>query len=541
MATTGTSAPGRTHVFGGVPVRGTSAPTREAPPKANAAPSVSKNIAIGLMESLNKTEAELVKNGVFEQANKYSIEFAPAALGDAKVTKGGQPNKAKVPMQQTKKPSDIINPESNSADYSIRTFDYQAGTPIVLILNEILKNSTYIADQARSINDEVTDQNNKQTPLGDLAWYKISVQSIPILPFDKKRGDFAKDITYVVSAYPINSMISEYFPTAKLRGRHKSYLYWFTGQNAQVLKFEQTFNYLYHQTFTNPDVLTETRIANNRELPPRREYQAAVAASNTQGAEKQANAVGASAADYLYSKSDIANCTMTIVGDPAWLQQGEAATGVSAKNFNFNPFNADGGINFDAQEIIFDIQWNPGVDYDLTGTGLANPNVSTKPQAIYTYKASEVTSRFNKGKFEQVITGTFIDLLEPGPSTKATATNREPTGAVAPGVRPPTTQVPTFAETLRSPVTNPTPSSSLAKGVQQILSPVTNGVNLTDADLRNTPIYNQARRGGATDASAISAARVASAAGVNTYAGSVIPGIRAPDGNGIPQLIVKDQ
>ena len=135
MATTGTSAPGRTHVFGGVPVRGTSAPTREAPPKANAAPSVSKNIAIGLMESLNKTEAELVKNGVFEQANKYSIEFAPAALGDAKVTKGGQPNKAKVPMQQTKKPSDIINPESNSADYSIRTFAYQAGTPIVLILN----------------------------------------------------------------------------------------------------------------------------------------------------------------------------------------------------------------------------------------------------------------------------------------------------------------------------------------------------------------------------------------------------------------------
>lgn len=541
MATTGTSAPGRTHVFAGVPVRGTSAPNREAPPKANAAPSVSKNIAIGLMESLNKTEAELVKNGVFEQANKYSIEFAPAALGDAKVTKGGQPNKAKVPMQQTKKPSDIINPESNSADYSIRTFDYQAGTPIVLILNEILKNSTYIADQARSINDENTNQNNKQTPLGDLVWYKISVQSIPILPFDKKRGDFAKDITYVVSAYPINSMISEYFPAAKLRGRHKSYKYWFTGQNAQVLKFEQTFNYLYHQTFTNPYVLTETRIANNRELPPRREYQAAVAASNTQGAEKQANSIGASAADYLYSKSDIANCTMTIVGDPAWLQQGEAATGVNAKNFNFNPFNPDGGINFDAQEIIFDIQWNPGVDYDLTGTGLANPNVSAQPQAIYTYKASEVVSIFNKGKFEQVVTGTFIDLLEPGPSTKSTVTNREPTSAVTPGVRPPTTREPTFAETLRSSVTNPTPSSSLAKGVQQILSPVTNGVNLTDAELRNTPIYNQARRGGATDAAAINSARAASNAGVNNYAGSALPGIRAPDGNGIPQLIVKDQ
>ena len=172
---------------------------------------------------------------------------------------------------------------------------------------------------------------------------------------------------------------------------------------------------------------------------------------------------------------------------------------------------------------------------------MANPNVSAQTQAIYNYKAYEVVSILNKGKFEQVVTGTFIDLLEPGPSTKSTVTNREPTSAVTPGVRPPTTREPTFAETLRSSVTNPTPSSSLAKGVQQILSPVTNGVNLTDAELRNTPIYNQARRGGATDAAAINSARAASNAGVNNYAGSALPGIRAPDGNGIPQLIVKDQ
>jgi len=439
MAGTGTSAPGRTHIFS--PVQGAPAPGSQAPPKANAAPSVSKNAAVGLIESLNNTEAVLVKNGVFEQANNYSIEFTPAAIGDSKVAKAGQPNKAKVPMQQTKNPADVINPESNSADYSVRTFDYQAGTPIVLILNEILKNSRYVADQATSINEENTNQNQPQKPAGELVWYKISVQSTPIMPFDKKRGDFAKNIKYVVSAYPINSMISEYFPAAKLRGRHKSYQYWFTGLNSQVVKFEQVFNSLYHQTFTNPFVLTETRIANNRELPPKREFQAANAASNTQGAERQANSIGASAADYLYSKVDIGNCTLTIVGDPAWLQQGEAATGISAKNFNFDPFNADGGINFDAQEIIFDIQWNPGVDYDLAGTGLANPNVSGAAQAIYTYKTSQVVSRFFKGKFEQVITGTFIDLLEPGTVTAAATTsndtNRKLPFAALTGVRPP--------------------------------------------------------------------------------------------------------
>jgi hypothetical protein len=95
---------------------------------------------------------------------------------------------------------------------------------------------------------------------------------------------------------------------------------------------------------------------------------------------------------------------------------------------------------------------------------------------------------------------------------------------------------PTYAETLRSTVTNPAPSSSLAKGVQQILTPVTNGVTLTDAELRSTPIYNQARRGGATDALALAAARSTSAAGTNNYSGSALPGIRVPN-----QLIVKDQ
>jgi hypothetical protein len=394
--------------------------TAAAPPKANAAPSVNKNLQAGLMDALNKTEAELIKEGVWEVANRYSVEFVPAALGDARVTKGGKPNKAKTPMQQSNKPADKVDPASNSAAYDVRTIDIIAGTPIVTVINEILKNSTYVADQAKYINDEVTNEVKPQKPLGDLVWYKISVQTTPILPFDKKRNDYAYDIKYIISAYPINSMQSEYFPAGKLRGRHKSYKYWFTGQNTQVLRYEQKFNKLYHTTFTNPKILTDTRIENNRESPPR-EYQAGVASSSNQGAEGQANAVGASAADYLYSKTDIANAQLTIVGDPAWLQQGEVATGVSSLNYNFNPFNADGGINYDAQEIIFDVQWNPGVDYDLTGTGLANPNVGGQPQAIYTYKASRVVSKFSKGKFEQDIEGVFIDLLDATTATTATA------------------------------------------------------------------------------------------------------------------------
>ena len=500
-----------------------STPATAAPPKANAAPSVTKNIAVGLMEELNKQEADLIKNSVWEVANKYSVEFAPAALGDARISKPGKANKAKTPMQQSKNPADRVNPESNSVDYGARTVSFAAGTPIVVILDEIMKNSTYITDQAAYIVDEQTQQTKPQKPLGELMWYKISVETTPILPYDKKRRDYAYNIKYVISAYPINGMESEYFPQGKIRGQHKSYKYWFTGQNTQVLRFEQKFNALYKVTFNNPNTLTDTRIAYNKEAPAR-EYQAAVSGSSSQAAEGLTNSIGASAADYLYNPTDIASCELSIVGDPAWIQQGEAATGISSLNYSFNPFNADGGINFDAQQIVFNIQWNPGVDYDLTGTGLANPNVDSAPQAIYTYVAATCTSKFNKGKFEQDIQGKYISMVDPssaGAWSSAEQPQRENAVATDAGVRPAALAKasPTYAETLRSTVTNPAPSSSLAKGTQQLLNPPQTA-NPSLTQLQSSQAYISARRAGATPQAALDAARQSFSA---NGTGSVVP------------------
>lgn len=309
-------------------------------------------------------------------------------------------------------------------------------------------------------------------------------------------------------------MQSEYFPKSKIRGRHKSYKYWFTGLNTQVLRFEQKFNNLYATTFTNPKILTDARIQNNRESP-RREYQAAVAGSSNQGAEGQANAVGASAADYLYSKTDIANCELNIVGDPAWLQQGEAATGISSTNYNYNPFNDDGGINFDAQEIIFDLQWNPGVDYDLTGTGLANPNVSGEAQAIYTYKTASVVSRFNRGKFEQTIQGVFIDLLDSSSkpefaaaTTSASSTQADvrridnATDTVDPGVRTSATNAATLRTALNA-ASGSEPTERETAAANTPTATLTNPpqpVNATAEQVESTPAYQAALAAGAPPA-----------------------------------------
>tara|TARA_R110000782_G_scaffold3684_2_gene13304 strand:- start:8 stop:1555 length:1548 start_codon:yes stop_codon:yes gene_type:complete len=414
---------------------------RAAPAKANAAPSVSKNAAVGLIDALNAYELQLCSpqpgqsEGTFLKPNTYSIEFAPAAIGNSLVTKPGKPNKAKTPMQQSTTPSAQLNPASNSADYASRTFGYAAGTSIVSILDEIMKNSSFISDQAAYIVVEKTNKTVPQTPLGNLVWYKISVVATP-MSYDTKRLDYAYNIKYVISAYAINTMLSQYFPLGKMRGVHKSYKYWFTGQNTQVLRFEQDFNKAYLTTFTNPDVSTnqkEQQARFSRETQGV-QFQAASGSSSSQGAEGLANSIGASAADYLYSYADIANITMSILGDPAWLQQGELAYGINSATFNFSPFNLDGGINFDAEEIVFDFQWNTVTDYAVNTTGLASPVMTgNKNTQIYNYKTVSVTSKFSQGKFEQELKGALIQLYDQTPviaPIETTATFEIPSSGV---------------------------------------------------------------------------------------------------------------
>ena len=81
-------------------------------------------------------------------------------------------------------------------------------------------------------------------------------------------------------------------------------------------------------------------------------------------------------------------------------------------------------------------------------------------------------------------------------------------------------------------VTGTQPTSSLAKGTNQLLNPVT-PPTVTDSQLIGTPAYNQARRNGSTPQEALAIARSASASGTNNYAGTALPGIRTNANTGI--------
>lgn len=428
----------------------------EAPPKANAASRGTANKTfVGLIAALNKQEQDLVTNGVFEIANVYSLEFAPKSLGDALVTKPGTPNKNKTPMQPVSTGADKVDPDRQAVINTVRTFGFAAGTPIVQIIDQIMRNSEYVGRQANTKIDEETQDDEAQKPNTppaassnsdgnsgpQMAWYKISVTATPIGDrIDKKRKDYAYNIRYTVSAYGINRMISEYFPEGRYRGSHKSYNYWFTGKNTQVLHFEQDFNSLYTQVISNPNLGRKfAQQINNREIVPAT-YQAA-SEQSSQSAEGLVNEIPANAADYLYNPADQAKIRLRIIGDPAWLQQGEVTTGLGTKTFSFSPFNDDGTINFDAQEIAFDINWNRPADYNMN-TGLIEvgsknrqtlTGAAAEPTESARYKAVSCKSTFRQGRFEQELNGSLLLVPVAGAKPKSTADSQRASSAGAAG------------------------------------------------------------------------------------------------------------
>ena len=384
-----------------------------APAKANAAPSNKTTIRKGLMAALNAFQEQLVQQGTYTYPDVYSVEFANASIADASIVIKGQDKKSK-PMANDPTAAGQKDPRKQSQDNTGRNVAILAGTQIVQVLDQILKNSSYITDQATvSIDENTQEQKSNGPPANNLAWYKISLVASP-RQYDYKRNDYAYDIKYIISAYKINQMVSDYFLNPRFSGTHKQYNYWFTGENTQVLSYEQTYNSLYSAVLSGGPGGQIVNEAIKRNFQPR-------SGESSQGAAGRTNEIGANAADYLYNPNDLQNVTIQIIGDPAWLQQGEAMGAISARNFNFAPFLPDGTINFDSQQTLFEILINTPNDYDLS-TGLIDPNTqntvfengSRQPGAArqsYVYLCNNCTSEFVKGKFTQTLKGSLMTFL----------------------------------------------------------------------------------------------------------------------------------
>jgi hypothetical protein len=407
-----------------------------APPKASAAPVAGKeNLFTGLCAALNQFQAQLVKDKKREIPDQYVIEFAPSALGDSTIKRPGDQNQAQAPMQNNATP-EKLDAAKNNVNRSAMTWPVSAGSQIVQVIDNVMRVSSFITDQQivqiSPVPDPVTGVQKQVSSPGTgkpMAWFKISVAAEP-LGKDNIINDFAYRMRFIVSPYQPAQMISQYYPDSRYRGVHKSYQYWFTGQNTQILSYEQKYDNAYRIALTGIGANIQKKLKTDWRDQNRKIY-VATSENHAQGAKDYANEPSDNAASFLYDPKSLSTVKMRIVGDPAWLQQGECGLGVSARTFNFAPFTPDGTINFDASAIMFDVSFNQPVDYDFN-TGIMNTNAMNRqglPQENYTFTAIECKSIFSKGKFEQELTGKL--LTGEVKASAATSTGRPATTPAA--------------------------------------------------------------------------------------------------------------
>lgn len=474
------------------------------PAKANQAPTPKKTITAGLIGAMNKFQAELVEQNVYQYPDEYEIVFADGAdkIKSATITLPGKVKNQKATPMTAAASTDAKSkdPARQRVDNNVRNFNVTAGQQILQAIDLTIRNSSFIYEQAaiqkseKTVPDPATDDagtadentnDNKVPPQTTLYWYLITMEATPT-KYDEKRNDYAYKIRYIISVYPIQNFNSKYYPIPKFLGLHKQYRYWFTGENSGVLDYQATFNHLYNMTVSgkepgdnNLNRLRKKYTSSMRELT-KYTYQAASSESRA-GAESDANEIGANAGESLYSPSDLAKGKIKIVGDPAWIQQGSVAAGVNVTGFDTNGFLPDGTINFDSSQVMFAIEWQKPKDYDLN-TGLADPygkaNKARKPINSYVYQAIKCTSEFRQGRFEQTIDGSLY--YYPTENLKNTATtpsnvvadqaNGRPTTNTNPNTGAGTKQIPASVDNTRpindSPGTPPDSDAALDNAKQ---------------------------------------------------------------------------
>jgi hypothetical protein len=369
---------------------------------------------IGLLSTLNALEQSMVGNAI-EIANEWDVKFIGGAeelIEKARMVSPNDLNKHRwgrnPNVTDTSKSNDGTSTKASTPDPNSRTVAIQNGTMILQAIDTIIKQSSFMEDALTTVNvaNEELKLNTNPNPR-TVKWYNISAE-VQILGWDTKVGDFAYKTTYIIQPYETPVVLSTYIKnTSPYYGPHKRYDYWFTGQNSEILKYEQTFDNTYFTVTLAPtgkdgsqggdaDVATKVQPSN---------------------APKQGGEAGGESIDAqnnyitsLYDPSALAQAKLTILGDPDYLMQ-TASSSISSVYSKFN--GIDGfTINPNGGQTFIEINFNEPNDYN-TDTGLMNINEKILfykyPDSVkdmikgIAYMVIDVTSTFAKGKFEQLL------------------------------------------------------------------------------------------------------------------------------------------
>lgn len=370
-------------------------------------PSGTKSQTVGIIDAINKQQQLLVANKQYSIPDRYKVTFEKG-IGEAKIVSSSELTVKKSKAMAEPTSTNVIGlvTANLSYDKTRQIYSLPAGQQILQVLDIMLRSSDYITRQQTFIEDPKTGGLNPNPGQNEfLQWYHIGVKSKPI-GWDDRRQDYAYEIEYIVSPKQISTVYSPFFNDAKFRGVHKEYNYWFTGENTEILSYEQELNTSFYVAMGSKIPQPKVDVGKQSERVTTKSY------VNKQGSggKGQPNDYGNPAeyaAEVVYSAVDFATFEMEIVGDPDYIQQGDVVT-TSGKNFA--AFLDDGSINYDNSEVLIKINFKTMEDYkEDGGVDLIEPLfIDGNGNGIsggLIYKVIQVSSRFSGGKFTHVLSG----------------------------------------------------------------------------------------------------------------------------------------
>jgi hypothetical protein len=404
----------------------------------------------GLLTQINKEEQTLVKNG----SAIYPIRYKVIWLGNdaeqialSSVVTPNEQNKNNQPASQAANP-DQSNPteEIKAKPNKNITTDTVDKLPIVQGMEQIISKSSYIQDAlTKSYVDK--NENNPETDSPEsvagkgkkIMWFNISPQ-LSNIQWDEKRKDWVYDIIYIIETYLVPNVDSTYVDnTTGYYGPHKRYEYWYTGQNTEIIGYEQKIDNGYFLATLSNDEENKGRAVDNSSATRR--------VPNTQTGGDNSGSKGTNSLTAingfrtsLYDPGSFATAKIQILGDPDFVMNSTTTTAEIYDRF----YSANGyTVKSTGAQVFMEIDFKEAVDYTKEGlTDLRfndNRGVTGEPGTLaindsiefwryegdvgrnirgVSYQILTVSSNFNNGSFTQNISAVINQNVAPDSITE---------------------------------------------------------------------------------------------------------------------------
>jgi len=312
-----------------------------------------------------------------------------------------------------------------SASNSKRKLTIPSGTPILSAISLIISQSSFVEDALKVVYTSALEPDTSTGGLkkvtnstsNTLTWY-ICNPSLSNAKWNSAKKSWVYDITYTLGTYTTPALDAAYAnPTAAYYGPYKSYEYWYTGKNKEILQYSQELDNLYYISVLGTDSDYQSD-GNTTDTPKVVGTRPDAPKQGSAGLRTDAyNTVATSLTD----PSGQASASIQIMGDPDYLgildMNSSVSTGSETSVYNTFYGNDGYSINYLAGQTFIEIDFKEAVDYDMTGTGCltindsiqfwapptnTSSNTSSSSSAL-SYLVNKVDCVFQNGTFKQTL------------------------------------------------------------------------------------------------------------------------------------------